>query len=135
MSSKKKVWVGRVSDGRDPITGRQRLHWIGRYPTKRERDDAVARARIERPWQRGKRMSEQEREDRICVTMTRSAAVAASDALTRAYCRMTPDMYPPASEGDRKDFETTDWLRWLISRIEVGCREAPLGEARREESA
>src|SRR5580704_15776779 len=49
--SSKKVWVGRVSEGRDPITGKQRLHWIGRYKTKRERDDAVARARIEKPWE------------------------------------------------------------------------------------
>ena len=60
--------------------------------------------------------------DMIFVTMTRSAAIAASDALVRAFCRMTPDMWPPASEGDRKDFETTDWLRWLISRIEIACR-------------
>jgi integrase len=39
------VFIGRDADGK------QQFHWVGRFPTKRERDDAVARARIERPWE------------------------------------------------------------------------------------
>lgn len=49
LGSKRKVWVGRISLGRD-AGGKQQLWWVGRFDTKRERDDAVARARIERPW-------------------------------------------------------------------------------------
>lgn len=50
MTSKRKTWTGRVFIGRDS-NGRQRFHWLGRFATKRERDDAVARARVERPWE------------------------------------------------------------------------------------
>jgi len=46
----RKTWTGRVYIGRD-ADGKQLFHWLGRFPTKRERDDAIARARIERPWE------------------------------------------------------------------------------------
>lgn len=46
----RKTWVGRVFLGRDE-NGRQRFWWVGRFPTKRERDAAVVQARIERPWE------------------------------------------------------------------------------------
>lgn len=48
-SSKRKSWKGRVYLGRDE-SGQQQFWWVGRFATKRERDDAVARARTERPW-------------------------------------------------------------------------------------
>jgi integrase len=52
MSTRKaKSWMGRVSAGRD-ADGKQILYWVGRFDTKRERDDAVARARTERPWEK-----------------------------------------------------------------------------------
>jgi integrase len=52
MSSKKRrSWLGRVYLRRDE-DGTQQYHYVGRFATKRERDDAVARARIERPWER-----------------------------------------------------------------------------------
>jgi len=44
-ASKRKTWVGRVH------LGAGRYHWVGRFTTKRERDDAVAKARIEKPWE------------------------------------------------------------------------------------
>lgn len=43
--SRKKRWEGRVYLGRDE-QGRQRFHWVGRFDTRRERDDAVAEARV-----------------------------------------------------------------------------------------
>ena len=49
-AKKRKAWVARVFLGRDP-DGKQQFHWVGRYSTKRERDDAVARAKAERPWE------------------------------------------------------------------------------------
>jgi integrase len=49
MSGKKK-WMGRVFTGRDE-NGKQLYYWVGRFDTKRERDDAVAKARSERPWE------------------------------------------------------------------------------------
>lgn len=41
----KKRWVGRIYLGTDE-QGRQQFHWVGRFDTRRERDDAVAEARI-----------------------------------------------------------------------------------------
>src|SRR6266576_1542207 len=72
--------------------------------------EGEGRIPIGRAGRNGARMTPPERSpnaDMIFVTMTRPAAIAASDALVRAFCRMTPDMWPPTSEGDRKDFETT----------------------------
>lgn len=43
--SKRKTWPGRIYLGRDE-GGKQRFHWVGRFPTRRERDEAVAEARI-----------------------------------------------------------------------------------------
>jgi integrase len=39
------VYLGRDEDGQ------QQFYWVGRFPTKRERDDAVAKARTDRPWE------------------------------------------------------------------------------------
>jgi integrase len=41
---------GGASGGRNE-NGQQRFHWVGRFATRRECDDAVARARTERPWE------------------------------------------------------------------------------------
>lgn len=49
-ANKRKSYEGRVFLGRDE-DGKQIYQWVGRFPTKRERDDAVARARTERPWE------------------------------------------------------------------------------------
>lgn len=43
----KKRWVGRVYVGRDD-DGKQVFEWVGRFDTKRERDEAVALAKLER---------------------------------------------------------------------------------------
>lgn len=43
--SKRKRWAGRLYLGRD-AEGKQLFHWVGRFDTKRERDDAVAHARV-----------------------------------------------------------------------------------------
>jgi integrase len=49
--ARKKTWVGRIPIGSeiDPETGRrkQKFHWVGRFPTKRERDEAVEKAKAE----------------------------------------------------------------------------------------
>ena len=50
MPKQRKAWAGRVFLGRDP-DGKQRFWWVGRYPTRRERDAAVAKAKAERPWE------------------------------------------------------------------------------------
>lgn len=50
MTRKRKGgWAGRVFIARDD-DGKQQYHWLGRFDTKRERDAAVARARLEKPW-------------------------------------------------------------------------------------
>jgi integrase len=48
-SSKRKTWPGRVFIGRDQV-GKQQFWWVGRFATRRERDDAVAAARTTKPW-------------------------------------------------------------------------------------
>ncbi len=40
-----KQWTGRVYLGRDQA-GKQRFHWVGRFNTRRERNEAVAEARL-----------------------------------------------------------------------------------------
>jgi integrase len=45
-ASKRKTWVGRVH-----LAG-GRYHWVGRFATKRERDNAVAQARTEKSWEK-----------------------------------------------------------------------------------
>jgi integrase len=47
---KGRTWTGRVYLGRDE-DGKTLYHWVGRFATKRERDDAVARAKVERLWE------------------------------------------------------------------------------------
>jgi integrase len=49
-SKKAKTWRARVYIGRDQ-DGRQQFHYIGRFATKRERDNAVAHAIVDRPWE------------------------------------------------------------------------------------
>lgn len=46
MSKPKKWWIARVYLGRDE-NGKQLFDWVGRYPTRKERDVAVARRRLE----------------------------------------------------------------------------------------
>jgi hypothetical protein len=41
MASKRKRYVGRV------YLGHGKRHWVGRFDTRKERDDAVARAKVE----------------------------------------------------------------------------------------
>lgn len=43
--SKKKRWVGRIYLGQDD-EGKQLYEWVGRFATRRERDDAVAARRV-----------------------------------------------------------------------------------------
>ena len=47
---KRKTYEGRVYRGRDE-QGKQQFHWVGRFATKHERDAAVAKAKVERPWE------------------------------------------------------------------------------------
>ncbi len=54
---KARRWEGRVFLGRDQ-DGQQQFWWVGRFTTKRERDDAVARARTEKPWETALRSDE-----------------------------------------------------------------------------
>lgn len=49
-AKKPRTWIGRVYLGTND-QGKQLTWWVGRFPTKRERDDAVAEARTTRPWQ------------------------------------------------------------------------------------
>jgi hypothetical protein len=51
MAKKPKPYVGRVYLGQDE-NGKQLWHWVGRFERKRDRDAAVARAKVERPWER-----------------------------------------------------------------------------------
>ncbi len=52
MASKRKPYEGRVYLGQGE-DGRQLWHWVGRFKLKRDRDAAVARAKVEKPWLEG----------------------------------------------------------------------------------
>jgi integrase len=88
--SKRKSWLGRVYLGRDE-TGQQQFHYVGRFDTKRERDDAIARARIERPWEAQPEAPEQ---------MT-------CDALAARYLRRYEDLID-RGERKRSSFDTVE---------------------------
>ena len=49
MARKAKAYPGRVYLGQDE-NGRQLWHWVGRFEKKRDRDNAVALAKAEKPW-------------------------------------------------------------------------------------
>src|SRR5687768_4244648 len=44
---KRRTWAGRVYLGLD-AHGRERYEWVGRFPTKKARDEAVMRRKLER---------------------------------------------------------------------------------------
>jgi integrase len=66
MSNSKRTWTGRVYTGRTP-DGKQQFWWVGRFAIKRERDLAVAAAKLERPW-------ETRRPDEATITIDELAA-------------------------------------------------------------
>jgi hypothetical protein len=111
MTSKPKQFEGRLYLGRDE-SGRERYQWLGRFPTAKERDQAVMRARIER---------EQE---------TAQAKRPAGDRIT---CAEWADRYLVRYERERKD-SSYDTARSSLVRFRSEFGDRPLASVERHEA-
>ena len=95
--SKRKRWSGRLYLGRDPETGRQMFWWTTPtyFDTKRERDDALAQARVDRPWEERvatpEEMTGDELADRYIARYARERKASSLDTVTRALKRFRAD--------------------------------------------
>jgi integrase len=87
---KRRTWTGRVYLGRDEL-GQQQFHWVGRFATKRERDDAVAKARTERPWEREQNSSAMAVAAYVDDTLTRMESGALLTKQERRFKRSSID--------------------------------------------
>src|SRR5918998_1372515 len=99
MASKRKRYVGRVYLGTGD-DGRQLWHWVGRFERKRDRDEAVAKARTEKPWQKD---------------------IAPDEWTVDAWCdrhlvRMESGELRPASGRRYKD-SSIDAIRWRLREL------------------
>jgi integrase len=112
MSAKKRrTWAGRVYLGLG-LDGSERYEWVGRFPTKRERDAAVAkrRAEIEAEKQR--------------------AALPAAERMT---CSEYAARYLARYERERKD-SSYDTARQSLKRFLSDFGDRPLGSIARHEA-
>jgi len=100
-ASKRKTWVGRV------YLGDGRYWWCGRFATKRERNDAVARARIERPWE--------------------------EDAPNEISCATFADRFLARYEREHKD-SSYDTARSSLARFKADFGERPIASITRPEA-
>jgi integrase len=112
MPSKRKAWSGRVYTGRDPVTGRELYDWVGRFPTKRERDDAVAERRRE--------LREQEEQ-------------AQQPASVRVTCGAWVDAFLARYERDHKD-SSYGSAAGSLKRFRADFADRPLGSVERHEA-
>jgi integrase len=112
--SKRKRWPGRLYLGRDD-DGHQTFWWTTptHFDTKRERDDAIARARTERPWQERavtpESITGDELADRYIARYARERKASSLDTVTRALKRFRTQF------GDRPIVSITavqaeDWV-------------------------
>jgi integrase len=89
--TKKKTYVGRVYLGRDE-NGRQQFDWLGRYELKRDRDEAVARRRVELKDRKGFQFPTcDEYTDRYLAEYERAHKHSSHDTATAALKRFRKD--------------------------------------------
>ena len=116
---KPKSWPGRVYLGRDE-NGQQQFYWVGRFATRRERDDAVAKARTERPWETALGPDEptcDEWADRFLTRMesgalrTRSGRPFKHSSIDTAHSSLKAfrKEFGPRSPGSITRIEAEDW--------------------------
>lgn len=107
MSANKKTWVGRVYLGRDK-DGKQEFRWVGRFSTKRERDDAVAKARVELQHERVELPTVDEYVDRYLADYGRTKKASSLDAQTQRLKRFRKDFAGRSIDISRA--EAKDWV-------------------------
>ena len=106
---RKTSWPGRVFIGRDQ-DGKQQFHWVGRFPTKRERDRAVERARIERPWEQPAQITCDEWADRYLERYERLHKQSSLDT-ARGSLKAFLSAYGPRSVASITPVEAEDWAQ------------------------
>lgn len=117
----RRVWTGRIFLSRDE-NGKQRFYWVGRFSTKRERDDAVARARTERPWeaQTPDQMTCDEWAERYLARYAETRKASSLDTAERALKRFRSD-FGARAIGSLAPIEVEDWVgtvpRWAVPQV------------------
>lgn len=106
MSAKKK-WKGRVYLGRDE-EGKQLFDWVGRFDTRRERDDAVARRRLELQQESIELPTCDAYVDRFLADYARRWKASSVDTMTQRLKRFREDFAGRALSIPRA--EAKDWV-------------------------
>lgn len=114
--SKRKRWPGRVYLGRDE-EGKQVFEWVGRFDTRRERDNAVARRRFELQDAKPSLPTCDEYVDRYLAEYERTHKASSIATQTERLKRFRKDFAGRPLDVDRQDAK--DWVnglgRWAIS--------------------
>jgi hypothetical protein len=103
MASKRKPYVGRVYLGHENC---RLWHWVGRFERKRDRDNAVARAKVEKPW---------------------------GDAPNEMTCGRWVDRFLARYERERKD-SSYDTARSALARFRADFGDRPVASVTRHEA-
>ena len=129
--SKKKAWTGRVFLGRDPSTGKQLFWWCGRHETKRARDEAVAKARTEKPWEAKTpdSMTCNEWADRYLARYERQNKASSLDTAARSL-KAFRTAFGDRQMSDITHVEAEDWAQ-TVSPYAVPQAVAMFGYAKR----
>lgn len=108
--SKRKQWNGRIYLGRDQ-QGRQRFHWVGRFDTRRERDAAVARAKVELENRlTGETMTCREWADRFLARYRREHKASSYGTIQQSLSRFL-DEFGDRPVGSVSRIEAMDWAQ------------------------
>jgi integrase len=105
----KRKWEGRIFLGRKD--GRQTFYWVGRFDLKRDRDEAVAKARTERPWEKKPvdRLTCDEWADRYLARCERRNKASSVDTARLALKRFRKDFGSRAIDSIGP-VEAEDWV-------------------------
>lgn len=126
--SKKKRWVGRIYLGRDE-NGKQLFEWVGRFATRRERDDAVAQRRTELRLDKDPKLPTcDEYVDRYLAEYERRHKGSSHDTQTARLKRFRDDFEGVSLDVDRA--AAKDWVngegRWRGRRPVSANQVAPV---------
>jgi integrase len=121
--SRRKVYTGRVH------LGGGKYHWVGRFPTRKARDTAVARARVEL----GRACTPEsitcgEWADRYLVRYERDRKASSADTVRSALLRFKADFSDRPLDSITR-IEALDWAEWVpvgVASVAVTCMNAAL---------
>jgi integrase len=115
----KKKWLGRIFLGRTE-DGKQQYHWVGRFRTRRERDEAVARERV--------RIETEGCECKGCKAMGRKGVASSTAPTIATQINRYLAEYEERNRGSSLDTETS-----RLARLKADLGERPVDSIERPE--